>query len=53
VLQVEEGRFAYTDATGAVMTGDRRLALRAVVLGGRLWHEVPPERASAAAPDRG
>ncbi|HEX8374472.1 MAG TPA: amidohydrolase/deacetylase family metallohydrolase [Geminicoccaceae bacterium] len=49
VLRVEEGRFAYTDATGAVMTGDRRLALHAVVLGGRLWHEALPEAASVAA----
>jgi hypothetical protein len=49
VLQVEEGRFAYTDATGAVMTGDRRLAVRAVVLGSRLWHEAPPAGAGPRA----
>ena len=41
VLEVEEGEFAYQDATGATMTGRRRLALRAVVLGGRLWHRAP------------
>lgn len=40
VLRLEEGRFDYQDVTGAKMTGDRRLALRAVVLGGRLWHEA-------------
>jgi hypothetical protein len=43
---VEEGAFEYEDVTGARMTGCQRLALRAVVLGGRLWHEVP--RAAAA-----
>jgi dihydroorotase len=46
VLEVEEGAFEYEDVTGARMTGCQRLALRAVVLGGRLWHEVP--RAAAA-----
>jgi dihydroorotase len=41
VLEVEGGAFAYEDVTGARMTGRQRLALRAVVLGGRLWHEAP------------
>ena len=44
ILEVEEGEFAYQDVTGATMTGGKRLALRAVVLGGRLWHEVPRPR---------
>jgi dihydroorotase len=44
VFEVEEGEFANEDVTGATMTGSRRLALRAVVVGGRLWHEVPRPR---------
>ncbi len=40
VLALEEGAFDYQDVTGASMTGRQRLALKAVVLKGRLWHEA-------------
>jgi dihydroorotase len=38
VLTLEAGAFPYVDSTGASMTGDRRIAARGVVLGGRWWH---------------
>ena len=40
VLAVEEGRFEAVDVTGATRTFARRFRLRAIVLGGRLWHQV-------------
>mgnify|MGYP001199876710 CR=1 FL=1 len=41
VLEVEEGQFTATDAAGAARTLRRRLRLRAMVIGGRLWHRTP------------
>jgi dihydroorotase len=41
VLAIEEGSFEAVDATGASRLLPRRFALRAVVLGGRLWHPAP------------
>lgn len=41
ILRIEEGGFDQVDVTGAVCRLPRRFGLRAVVLGGRLWHEVP------------
>lgn len=41
IVEVQNGRFDYHDATGEVLTGDRRLGLRGIVLGGRWWSEGP------------
>ena len=41
VLEIEEGNFDQLDVTGASRRFDRRLRLRAVVLGGGLWHPPP------------
>ncbi len=38
VLALEQGRFEAADATGATRVFSSRFRLRAVVLGGRLWH---------------
>jgi dihydroorotase len=38
VLTVEDGRFDYVDAVGEHLTGDRRIASKGVVIGGRWWH---------------
>ena len=38
VLDVEEGEFPAVDVTGATRVFPRRFRLRAIVLGGRLWH---------------
>jgi dihydroorotase len=44
ILELQDGEFSYEDVTGATMTGRQRLALRAVVLGGNLWHQIPGAR---------
>jgi dihydroorotase len=41
VLRIEEGAFEQVDVTGATRRMGSRFALRAVVLGGKLWHEAP------------
>ena len=41
VLEIEEGSFDQLDVTGASRRFDRRLRLRAVVLGGGMWHPPP------------
>ena len=41
IVELEAGRFAYRDALGEVLTGDKRLRLRGVVLGGRWWDKGP------------
>ena len=41
VLEIEHGNFDQLDVTGASRRFDRRLRLRAVVLGGGLWHPPP------------
>lgn len=43
VLEMEEGAFDYVDVVDEHVTGDRRLAVRQVVLGGRLWHDAGAE----------
>ena len=40
VLQIEEGGFEAADVTGATRVFRQRFRLRAVVLGGRLWHRA-------------
>jgi dihydroorotase len=42
VLEIAEGGFELVDVTGATRPSRRKLRLRAVVLGGRLWHEAEP-----------
>ncbi len=38
ILSVDQGRFDYVDVTGEHLTGDRKIASRGVVIGGRWWH---------------
>src|SRR5581483_11394483 len=38
LLSVKNGQFDYVDVVGEHLTGDRRIASEAVVLGGRWWH---------------
>lgn len=38
VLEIKDGRFAYVDVLGEVMTGDKRILSKGVVLGGKWWH---------------
>jgi dihydroorotase len=40
LLEVREGKFDYVDVMGERIIGERRLEVRRIVLGGRLWHEV-------------
>jgi len=40
VLEMEAGTFDYVDVIGEHVTGDKRLAIRQVVLGGRPWHDA-------------
>jgi dihydroorotase len=40
LLEVHEGKFDYVDVMGERIIGERRLEVRRIVLGGRLWHEV-------------
>ena len=40
VLELDEGRFELADVTGARRQAERKLRLRAVVVGGKLWHEA-------------
>src|SRR5512132_4156311 len=44
VLRLAEGAFDYVDVMGERITGDRRLEVEAIVLGGRLWSEDDPAR---------
>lgn len=37
ILNLAEGKFDYVDVMGERITGDRRLEVEAIVLGGRLW----------------
>jgi dihydroorotase len=39
ILKLAEGAFDYVDVMGERITGDRRLEVEAIVLGGRLWSE--------------
>ena len=40
VLELEEGEFDLVDVTGQRRQVPQKLRLRAVALGGRLWHEA-------------
>jgi dihydroorotase len=42
ILRLAEGAFDYVDVMGERITGDRRLEVEAIVLGGRLWSEDDP-----------
>lgn len=46
ILRVTEGDYLYSDVTGAMMRGKRRLELAAIVLGGRLWPRPAEESSS-------
>jgi len=41
IVTIEEGRFDYHDAVGEVLKGDRRLACKGIVLGGKWWDKGP------------
>ena len=38
MLEIKDGRFDYVDVLGEVMTGDKRILSKGVVLGGKWWH---------------
>jgi dihydroorotase len=40
VLDLDEGSFSFADVTGAILRGRQKLKVRAIVVGGRLWHEA-------------
>jgi dihydroorotase len=44
VISVREGRFDYVDVVGEHLTGNRKIASEAVVIGGRWWHPRPQPR---------
>jgi dihydroorotase len=44
ILNLAEGAFDYVDVMGERITGDRRLEVEAIVLGGRLWSEPDAAR---------
>ena len=48
ILSIAEGAFDYVDVVGEHLTGDRRIACKGVVIGGRWWH--PQASARAAGP---
>ena len=50
---MREGKFDYVDVMGERITGERRLEVRRIVLGGRLWHEVEEAEAHANADVQG
>jgi hypothetical protein len=39
-VRLEQGEFEQVDVTGATRRFDQRLALKAVVLSGQLWHDA-------------
>jgi dihydroorotase len=38
VLEIESGRYTFTDVVGETLEGERRFVCRGAVLGGRWWH---------------
>jgi dihydroorotase len=40
VLDLTEGSFDYVDVMGEHITGERRLEVRHVIVGGALWHSA-------------
>jgi dihydroorotase len=38
LLHIEEGEFTYHDVLGVPLHGNKRLASRGIVLGGKWWH---------------
>ena len=40
VFEIEDGAFDYEDSPGEHMLGDRRIKPRALVIGGRVWHDA-------------
>jgi len=47
ILSIAEGAFDYVDVVGEHLTGDRSIACKGVVIGGRWWHPHAGERAAA------
>jgi dihydroorotase len=41
IISVREGRFDYVDVVGEHLTGNRKIASEAVVIGGHWWHPRP------------
>jgi dihydroorotase len=50
ILSIAAGAFDYVDVVGEHLTGDRRIACKGVVIGGRWWH---PQASAHAAAQRG
>ena len=46
ILSIAEGAFDYVDVVGEHLTGDRRIACKGVVIGGRWWHPQASARAA-------
>jgi dihydroorotase len=44
ILSLQEGRFDYVDVVGEVMTGNKKIASEAVVIGGRWWHPMAAQK---------
>jgi dihydroorotase len=42
VLDLVEGSFEFVDVMGERITGERRLEVRHVIVGGALWHSAAP-----------
>ena len=40
ILSIDEGRFEYVDTVGEKLTGERKINVRGVVLGGKWWHSA-------------
>lgn len=40
ILSLEEGSFEYYDSLGAILTGDKKLNVESIVVGGAVWPEV-------------
>jgi dihydroorotase len=40
ILSLDEGRFEYVDTVGEKLTGERKINVRGVVLGGKWWHSA-------------
>jgi len=38
ILSIDEGKFDYVDTVGEELSGDRKINVRGVVLGGKWWH---------------
>jgi dihydroorotase len=40
ILSIDDGKFDFVDTAGETLTGDRKINVRGVVLGGKWWHSA-------------